>query len=166
MSILDWSCDRKRPRLRGLMVCALLAMPLSCTSDVIEAETLLANLEQYVGKRVLVRARFRSGARCRLETPDGEWKTYCRNCQYCRGPIVLDVGTAPDGGTLDDWPLILGGVWRGRDVRCTGKLNEVQCYPLEPKKTYVVRGWLEDHHPRRLLLRDFWEVSPTRTPSQ
>ena len=129
----------------------------ACSGEPIDAESLIANLEQHVGKRVLVRSQFRSGARCRLETPDGEWKAYCKDCQYCRGPVVMDTPSMPKDGEVDDWPIILGGTWRGRDIRCTGKLNEVECYPFVPGKTYVVRGLIENQRPRKLLVRDYWE---------
>ena len=126
-----------------------------CTEEPLDAEQLLAELDQHVGKRVVVRASFRSGARCRLETPDGDWKTYCRGCQYCRGPVVLASPSLPKDVQVDDWPLILGGTWRGRDIRCTGKLNEVECYPFELGPRYIVRGRIEDQRPRKLLVSDF-----------
>ena len=128
-----------------------------CTRSPIDAQTLLSELEAHVGRRVVVRASFRSGARCRLETPDGEWKTYCGDCQFCRGPVVLDAPSLPEDLETDDWPLILGGTWRGRDIRCTGKLNDVTCYPFEVGKRYVVRGMIEDQRPRKLLVSGFRE---------
>ena len=139
----------------------LVAIGLSlaaCSQKPIDAETLINELENYVGKRVTVKAKFRSGARCRLETPDGEWKSYCKDCQYCRGPVVMDTPSMPTTGEIDDWPIILGGTWQMQDIRCKGKLNEVECYPFEPGKTYVVFGRIENQRPRKLLVRDFWEA--------
>ncbi|MEM7677693.1 MAG: hypothetical protein AAF449_16985, partial [Myxococcota bacterium] len=106
----------------------------------------------------VVKTKFRSGARCRLETPNGEWKTYCRDCQYCRGPVVVDAPSLPDDvDNIDDWPLILGGTWDLKDIRCKGKLNEVTCHPFELGKTYIVQGTIENQRPRKLLVRNFWQ---------
>ena len=137
----------------ALAVCVVLGCGLAgCTEGPLETEQLLAELDAHVGKRVVVRAVFRSGARCRLETPDGKWKTYCRNCQFCRGPVVIASPNLPEDVDVDDWPLILGGTWRGRDIRCTGPLNKVECYPFELGKSYIVRGRIEDQRPRKLLV--------------
>ena len=141
----------------ALILTAATGLLAGCSSEPIDAETLLANLEDHVGKRVVVRAQFRSGARCRLETPDGEWKAYCKDCQYCRGPVVLHSPSMPEDADIDDWPLILGGTWKTRDIRCKGRLNEVECYPFEAGKTYIVRGTIENQRPRKLIVSDLWE---------
>lgn len=139
----------------------------------IDAREVLRDLPRHLGKSLVVRARFKSGARCR-QGETGEWKTYCKDCQYCKGPIVLDEGTGvgtnakgstgavTDTGTtsehLDDWPLILGGTWEGKDIRCKGPLNEIECYPFVPGHMYVVQGLLENQRPPKLLVERFWKM--------
>jgi hypothetical protein len=122
----------------------------------IEADALLANLDAHIGKRVVVKARFKNGARCRQD--EGDWKTYCKDCQYCRGPFVIDSALNLPKEGLDDWPLILGGTYEGRDIRCTGPINAIDCYPFTPGQTYVVQGRLEASHPPKLLVQRFWRV--------
>lgn len=120
-------------------------------------EKILEDIDLYYGKTITIRTQFRSGARCRLDSEDGEWKTYCKDCQFCRGPIVV----APEGAVetkVDDWPMILGGVWEFKDIRCTGPLNKVECYPFELGKTYVVRGTVEQSKPPKLFVSRFWPV--------
>jgi hypothetical protein len=124
--------------------------------DAIEAEQLLKELDSHIGQRVVVKAKFKSGARCRQD--DAEWKTYCKDCQYCRGPLVIDTGLDLPKEGLDDWPLVLGGTWDGEDIRCKGPLNQVECKPFELGKTYVVQGRLEASHPPKLLVQKFWVV--------
>lgn len=146
-------------RLHSIIALVLfLALPAGCAPpDAIDAAELLRTLPQHLGKRVTIKARFKAGARCRMNDPEAEWKTYCKDCQYCRGPLVLDTGAELEEG-LDDWPLILGGTWKHQDIRCKGPLNKVECYPFEEGKTYIVQGYLENQKPPKLLVRDFWEV--------
>lgn len=121
------------------------------------AEEILKDLEKYAGKRVVLRGKFKSGARCHL-TNVTEWQTYCKDCQYCKGPVVLDTGMdLPEEG-LDDWPMILGGTYSGEDIRCKGPLNQVECKPFTPGKEYVVQGKIEAQRPPKLLVEKFWEV--------
>jgi len=122
-----------------------------------EAEEVLKNIQDYAGKRVAIRAKFKSGARCHLDT-GGEWQTYCKDCQFCRGPIVLDTGLPLKEEGLDDWPLILGGTYEGQDIRCKGPLNAVVCYPFTEGKEYVVEGKIEAQRPPKLLVERFWET--------
>jgi len=132
----------------------------ACTPQGLDAMEVAANIDQHLGQRLTVRGKFKSGARCRIGE-DGEWKTYCKDCQYCRGPLVLDVGvtkTSTSGEVIEDWPLVLGGVWEGKDIRCKGPLNQIECWPLVPGKTYVVQGFVETHQPPKLIVREFWEV--------
>jgi hypothetical protein len=124
--------------------------------DAIEGAQLLKELDAHLGKRVVVKAKFRSGARCRQE--DGEWKTYCKDCQYCRGPLVIDTGSAVPEEGMDDWPMVLGGTWEGEDIRCKGPLHQIECKPFELGKTYVIQGRLEAAHPPKLLVQKFWKV--------
>ena len=130
---------------------------LGCRSEPLDAEALLQNIDRHQGRRITVRAQFRSGARCRLETSDGEWKTYCGDCQYCRGPVVLDTPTTRLVKDPDKWPLVVGGAWKQKPIGCEGKLNEVTCYPFEPGKTYVVQGVIQDQRPPKLLVYDVRE---------
>lgn len=136
------------------LLLALLAAG-ACKPTPIEADQLLANIDQHIGKRVVVKAKFKSGARCKQD--DGEWKTYCKDCQYCRGPLVVDTEMDLKSEGLDDWPLVLGGTYDGKDIRCKGKLNEVKCFPFELGKTYVVQGLIEASHPPKLIVQDYWE---------
>ncbi len=125
---------------------------VACTRQPMEAEALIANLEDHVGEYVLVRAQFQSAAECSLVTPDGEWMTYCGDCQYCRGPMVVDARSE----AAQKNPLVVVGAYDLRAVRCEGKLNEVQCRPFEPGKTYVVDGLIANERPRKLLVRKYW----------
>lgn len=143
--------------LHHLFFILAISLTTACTSEALKADEVLANLPHHVGKRVTIQTRFRSGARCRIGDK-GEWKTYCKgNCQYCRGPLVVDALMPQENGALADWPMILGGTWKGRDIRCKGPLNEVKCYPFELGKMYVVRGILENQSPPKLIVNDWWE---------
>ena len=140
-------------------LCALVAGLAACTPAAKDADEILAHLDQNLGKRVVLKARFRSGARCRIGEDDGQWKTYCKGeCQYCKGPLVVDSRVEGEDLQLEDWPLTLGGTYEGKPIRCEGPLNDVKCYPFELGKTYVVRGLLERFHPPRLMVSDWWEA--------
>jgi len=120
-------------------------------------ESILGDLNFHYGKTITVRTKLASGARCRVGDEEGEWKTYCKDCQYCRGPLVV----SPDGERSEnelDWPMILGGTWEYQDIRCKGPLDEIVCYPFVPGRTYVIRGVLERHQPPRLLVNKWWAV--------
>jgi len=116
---------------------------------------ILSDVDFHYGKTITIRTKFVSGARCR-QGEEGEWKTYCKDCQYCKGPMVVDPGEKV--GASPDWPMILGGTWEYKDIRCKGPLNKVECHPFEIGKTYVVRGKLEKHKPPKLLVSKFWEI--------
>jgi hypothetical protein len=152
-----------------MALCALLFA--SCKPPkALEADDVLKHIQDYAGKVVVMRAKFRSGARCRQEYgeeakeeakktgKDPKWQAYCKDCQYCRGPVVIDSGLDMETQNLDDWPLILGGTWKGKDIRCKGPLNQIECYPFVPGKTYVVQGQIERQRPPKLLVERFWEV--------
>lgn len=124
----------------------------------VPADEVLAHVEAYAGKRVVMKTRFRSGARCRQESPEKKWRTYCKDCQFCRGPVVVDSQLTAERAAIDDWPMILGGTWKGRDIRCTGPLNAIECYPFVPGRLYVVQGKIEHQRPPKLLVEDFWDV--------
>ena len=129
-----------------------------CLPDPTDADEGLAKLEDYYGKSVVIRTRLRSGARCSVADENGEFRTYCKgNCRHCKGPLVVDTSLNLKAEGLDDWPMILAGSWKNRDIRCRGPLDNVVCYPFEPGKTYVIRGRLEAHRPPRFLVQDFWE---------
>ncbi|MCB9654000.1 MAG: hypothetical protein H6729_07735 [Deltaproteobacteria bacterium] len=123
----------------------------------IEVDEVLSHLEDHLGKQITIRSQFKSGARCRQT---GEtWQTYCgSDCQVCRGPLVVDSKLNLPASNLNDWPMILGGTYKGRDIRCKGPLNNVECYPFELGKPYVVRGTLERNHPPRLIVSAWWPV--------
>lgn len=126
----------------------------------IPVEEVLANIDAYKGRSIPIRMKLRSGARCR-QGEDGEWKTYCKDCVYCRGPLVADLGTRTSTNTeLDDWPLILGGTIKFEDIRCKGPLNAVVCAPMQEGKTYVIQGVIEYQRPPKLLVERFWPVDP------
>lgn len=145
-----------------LLACALSLFAVACgPPKSVPAEEIVAKIDQHYGKLVVLRGKFRSGARCHLQTEDKKWKTYCGDdCQVCRGPIVLDVAgkTFDESTDVADWPMILGGTFQGKDIRCKGKLNEIDCYPFKEGKTYVVQGMLEKQRPPKLLVEHFWEV--------
>lgn len=145
----------KHQTLLGTLTLLLGLLLTACQPEGIPVDEVIRNLDDHLRTRVTIRARFKSGARCRQGT-DGEWRTYCKDCQYCRGPLVVDSPLAGKDG-VDDWPIILGGVYKMKDIRCMGPLNKVECYPFTPGKTYIVRGRLEANHPARLLVDDFWE---------
>lgn len=139
---------------------ALFALLLSACGapQGVPAAEVARDLEIYRGRAVDVRAKLKSGARCR-QGEDGEWKTYCKDCVYCRGPLVVDLGTSTS--TVEDaldWPLILGGTYEYEDIRCKGPLNEVVCAPMQAGKTYVIRGVIEYQRPPKLLVEKFWPV--------
>ena len=122
----------------------------------VPVEEILADIDYHYGKTITIRTKIVSGARCRQDTESGEWKTYCKDCQFCKGPMVIDPGKKIE--SADDWPMILGGTWDYKDIRCKGPLNEIECHPFEFGKTYVIRGRLEKHKPPKLLLSKFWTV--------
>ncbi len=140
---------------------ACLALSACKPGNAVPAEEVVRNLDKHVGKRVLMRGKFKSGARCRLETPDGEWKTYCKNCQFCRGPLVVDTGVDLADEGIADWPLVLGGTAKHKgkvvDIRCKGPLNKIECAPFELGKTYIVRGRIEKNKPPKLMVSEYWE---------
>jgi hypothetical protein len=147
--------SNKKLRLSTLL--AVLVATVHCgPPKSIEAEEVLKNLEAHAGKRVVVRGKFKSGARCRQENE--QWQTYCKDCQYCRGPVVLDSGANLVEEGLDDWPMILGGTFDNQDIRCKGPLNAVECYPFVEGKTYVIQGKIEAQRPPKLLVEKFWQV--------
>lgn len=116
---------------------------------------ILSDVDFYYGKTITIRSQFVSGARCR-QGDDGEWRTYCKDCQWCKGPMVVDSDGKMEGGS--DWPMIMGGTWEHKDIRCKGPLNKIECHPFKPGKTYVVRGKLEKHKPPKLLVSKIWAV--------
>jgi hypothetical protein len=142
--------------LSALLVAALAA---ACGPPKgVPVEEVLADLDAYRGRLVDVRAKLKSGARCR-QGEDGEWKTYCKDCLYCRGPMVVDVGTTTStSAEFDDWPMVLGGTYDLKDIRCKGPLNQVECFPFIEGKTYVIRGTIEFQRPPKLLVNKFWPV--------
>ena len=117
---------------------------------------ILEDIDFHYGKTITIRTQIVSGARCRQDTEGGEWQTYCKDCQYCKGPMVIDPGKKIESAS--DWPMILGGTWEYKDIRCKGPLNAIVCHPFEFGKTYVIRGKLEKHKPPKLLLSKFWTV--------
>jgi len=131
-----------------------IAVAAACSPpEGVPAERVLRNIDAYIGRTIDMRAKFRSGARCHLEAP--EWKTYCKDCQYCKGPMVVDLGTTTSTET-EDWPMVLGGTYKYQDVRCKGPLNEIECYPFVLGKEYVVRGFIERYRPPRFIVQKFW----------
>ena len=146
------------PKLpRPLLVAAIMGLG-GCLPEPVDADRVLADLDAYYGKSIVMRAQFRSGARCSVADENGMFRTYCKgDCRYCKGPLVVDSSLDLKENGLSDWPMILAGSWNNRDIRCRGPLENVRCYPFEPGKTYVVRGRLEAHRPPRLLVQDFWE---------
>lgn len=136
--------------LRLLSLASLLALG-ACRGEPKTAKEIIDHLDEYTGKHVRMIAKFKAGIRCKLDTEDGEWKTYCGDCQVCKGPYVVDLSDE-DG---EEWPLVLGGTYDYKDVRCKGELNAVECHPLEVGKTYVVEGLIERTNPPKLYLDDF-----------
>lgn len=129
-----------------------------CTPQAKPIEVVLSDLDHYLGEKVVVETALRSGARCRVgETPE-DFKTYCRDCQYCRGPLVVDAPGLDPQADVDDWPLVLGGMHRGQPIKCQGKLGEVECHPFDLDKRYVIRGSIERTQPPKLLVSEFWEA--------
>ena len=142
----------------SLATCVAIALIAGCGAPKgQDPREVVDNIEAYYGRTVTIRAQFKSGARCR-QGDDGEWKTYCKDCQYCRGPLVVDLpGTSTAAA---DWPMILGGTHDYKDIRCKGPLNKVECHPFEPGQTYVVRGVVTRDAPPKLLVSKFWPISP------
>lgn len=150
-----------RPHVRGHRISFLISFALgasACLADPKEADDVLTHLEAHYGESIVMRARLRSGARCSVADENGAFRAYCRGeCRYCRGPLVVDSTLNLKEAGLGDWPMILAGSWKNRDIRCRGPLRKVICYPFEPGRVYVIRGRLEAHRPPRLLVQDFWE---------
>lgn len=144
-----------------ILITALAALAGCGPPKGIPVEEVLANIDAYKGRSIPIRMKLRSGARCR-QGEDGEWKTYCKDCVYCRGPLVADLGntTTSTNTELDDWPLILGGTIKFEDIRCKGPLNAVVCAPMQEGKTYVIQGVIEYQRPPKLLVERFWPVDP------
>ncbi|MGF1511374.1 MAG: hypothetical protein ACFB9M_17930 [Myxococcota bacterium] len=140
----------RRDGLSWVLCCTLLA----CSPKVHTTEEVLSKLDEYLGRKLVMEVELKSGARCRA-VQDGVFKTYCRDCQYCRGPLVV-VSDQKDSGA-DDWPLILGGVQNGRPIACEGPLNQIVCHPFVPGKRYVIRGSIEKVRPPKFIVMDFWE---------
>ncbi len=122
---------------------------LGCAEGPLDAAKLVSELDSHLGKKVTVKAKLRTGIRCRLDTEDGRFMTYCRDCQVCKGPFVLDVPG------VEGWPVVLAGVWEGQAIQCRGKLNQVKCHPFEPGATYVIEGLLSRSNPPKLHVDDF-----------
>lgn len=142
-----------------LFISSLVVFASACTADPKPVDEVLENFDKFAGQRILLKTKLRSGARCRIGDEEGQWKTYCKgDCQYCTGPLVVDSTVKPASAGLDDWPLILGGIYDGQPIKCKGPLNEVKCGPFDLSKTYVIRGLIEKHHPPRLMVTDFWEA--------
>ena len=134
-----------------------LALASACTPAAKPMDEILSNLDEYLGQKIVVQTRLRSGARCRVGENEGDFKTYCRDCQFCKGPLVVDAPGVEAG--IDDWPLVLGGTHGGNPIRCEGKLGEVECRPFDLDKTYVIRGSIERTKPPKLLVSEFWEAN-------
>lgn len=144
--------------MKRLALVAVLALASCGPPKGIPVEEVLSHIDEYRGRSVPIRMKLRSGARCR-QGEDGEWKTYCKDCVYCRGPLVADLGTTTSTSVeLDDWPLILGGTVDFEDIRCKGPLNNVVCAPMQAGKTYVIQGVIEFQRPPKLLVERFWPV--------
>ncbi len=151
-------------RLSPLLLLAALALVAGCKDRPVPAEEVIANLDRYLGKRVRMQAKLRSGARCRVGETAADFKTYCKDCQFCNGPYVVDLGLPPVETTTTatvtdevpkDWPMILGGSHEYKPIRCRGPLNEIDCWPFELGKEYVLEGMLERHRPPRLMVDGF-----------
>lgn len=141
---------------RIIPILAALALA-GCISDPVDVDDVLRDFDKYAGNRVLLKTKFRSGARCRIGDEAGQWKTYCKgDCQYCSGPIVVDSNVKPKEAGLDDWPMILGGTHDDKPMRCEGLLNRVKCTPFKLGETYIVRGIIAKHAPARLIVKEFW----------
>ena len=117
------------PTLLGL---ALLA---GCTPDPKDVDEVLENFEAHAGQRILLKTKLRSGARCRIGTEEGQWKTYCKgDCQYCSGPVVVASTVKPKAAGLDDWPMILGGIHDGKPIKCQGPAQRGEVRPLRSRE--------------------------------
>lgn len=129
---------------------------VACQPAPKSAQEILENVDKHIGKRITITAKLRAGVRCKLDTEDGEWKTYCRDCQTCKGPFVVDLGQKSN--EFEDWPMILGGTWKRKPIRCEGPLNDVECYPFEPGQKYVLEGVLENSNPPKLFVDGFRKI--------
>ena len=139
------------------MIISLLLLPVAaaCTPHAKSTAEVLGNIEEHAGKRVVMEVELQSGARCRVGQGPDDFKTYCKDCQWCIGPLVVQ-SSQPTDGELD-WPMTLGGTHAGKPIRCEGPLNEVKCHPFELGKKYVIRGSIEKTTPPKLLVSEFWE---------
>ncbi|MEM1024049.1 MAG: hypothetical protein AAGD10_06190 [Myxococcota bacterium] len=140
--------------MRRVLLGAILVLT-GCSPTVHTADEVLGALPEHLGEKVVMEVELFSGARCRVGEGPSDFKAYCRDCQYCSGPLVVRTNEEHEG--VDDWPMVLGGTHAGRPIRCEGPLNEVACHPFEPGKTYVIRGSIEKTHPPKLLVSAFHE---------
>lgn len=146
-------------KARTVIPLIALGLAVGCTAEPKAVDEVLESFDQYAGKRITLKTKLRSGARCRIGTEEGQWRTRCKeDCQFCSGPVVVASNVKPSAAGLDDWPMILGGLHDGKPIKCKGPLNEVKCGPFDLDKTYVIRGLIEKHHPPRLMVTDFWEA--------
>ena len=139
---------------RALALLSLCAGLTACNATPKTPKEVLDNLDSYVGSNVRIKATLKAGLRCQLDTEDGKWQTYCGDCQSCKGPFVVDMG--PEG---EEWPLVLSGTHEAKKIGCEGKLNEVECFPMEPGKTYILDGLLERGTPPKLIVERFQPAS-------
>lgn len=144
-------------RIQMTTLTILLALAGCKPSDAPTADEVLSKIDEHLGKRVALKAKIKSGARCAV-AKDGEFKTYCKDCQYCRGPAVVGTKLDTKKEGLDDWPMILVGQWKGKTIRCKGPLGEVVCEPFDEGKEYLIQGRLEKMRPPRLVVQDAWEL--------
>lgn len=153
-------------RLAHAILLGALSLSVGCKEAPVSAQEVVDDLDRYLGKRIRMRAKLRSGARCRVGETVADFKTYCKDCQFCNGPYVIDLGrpvvqtttTATVADTDEvpkDWPMILGGSHEYKPIRCRGPLNQVDCWPFEVGKEYVLEGLLERHRPPRLMVDGF-----------
>mgnify|MGYP006287782211 CR=1 FL=1 len=122
----------------------------ACNQPPKSPREVLSDLDRYAGSTVKIQATLKAGIRCELDTEDGEWQTYCGDCQSCEGPYVVDLG--PEG---EEWPMVLSGTHESERIGCSGKLNEVECFPMTPGETYVIEGVLERSNPPKLIVDAF-----------
>jgi len=137
---------------------ALMLSGTACTPAAKPVEVVLDDLNAYLGEKVVVETRLKSGARCRVGKTVADFKTYCRDCQFCKGPLVVDAPGVDDEAPVEDWPLILGGTHDGQPIRCEGRLGEVECHPFDLDEAYVIRGSIERTQPPKLLVSEFWKA--------
>lgn len=141
-------------RLRSLPLLTLLVACGPPSSQPVEE--VLKDLDAYYGREITIRARFKAGVRCRINS--GVWQTYCGDCQYCEGPLVVDVPEAALPADANAQPMVLRGRWKKQDIACAGPLNHVRCYPIKVGAPYVVRGVLERRDPPRLVVSFLWPI--------